>query len=87
MECVPKHTTENNFLWFCWLKVDGFNGICDLFAMVLGFSVMVEFVFFSRVSSLFLYNAFEVICCWFRSVFITTIYIYIYIQWGKKVFS
>ncbi len=38
-----------------------FNGICDSFVMVLEFSVMVLLFFFSRVTSLFLYNAFLVI--------------------------
>ncbi len=37
------------------------NGICDLFVMVLEFSVMVLLSFFSRVASMFLYHSFELI--------------------------
>ncbi len=43
----------------CLYVCNFFNGICDLFVMVLVFYVMFFLCFFfSRVASLFLYNAF-----------------------------
>ncbi len=56
------------------------NGICDLFVMVLEFSVMVLLCFFHQgcliVFISFILTHFKG-CCWLRSVFITTnIYIY-----------
>ncbi len=46
MEYFPKHTTENHVLIV--LMAESCNGICDLFVMVLEFSVMVLLFFFQQ---------------------------------------
>ncbi len=54
----PKTHIKPFFNGFNGCKLMVCNGISDSFVMVLEFSVMVLLCFFSRVASLFLYNAF-----------------------------